>query len=125
MVFFEALGHKVLHPSQYKNNPLYGKQAMELTAECPTEKLKEIIETPMGLGHCSARQANRMTIVACNAALELDYRENGTECKIPEDLQERIIKTAVKLLKKDLPIRAKAVIQLYTRTLLATGKFDA
>lgn len=119
MVFFEAMGHRVLHPSQYKNNPLYGKQAMELTAECPDDLLMEIIKTPMGLGHCSTRQANRMTIVACNAAVEKDLRDR-TEL-IDEELQERIIKTAVKLLKKDLPIRAKAVIQLYTRTLLATN----
>jgi len=115
----------VLHPGTYKMNPLYGKLAMELTHECPTELLLEIVRTPLNLGITSTRQANRMTIVACNAAMEYDFRINGIDkCKLNEKTQERIIKVAVKLLKKDLPMRAKSLIDLYIITIRQLGIQD-
>jgi hypothetical protein len=116
----EGTVYHILEPEIYSQNPLYGRNAMELTAECPTELLERIIRVPMGLGNVTARRANRMTIVACNAALEYDLRVNTIEAaKLSEQIQERIIKTAVKLLKKDLPMRPKSVIDLYVSTVRA------
>lgn len=126
MAFYEALGYSILHPKQYKNNPLYGRNGMELMHECPNEALLlEMIKTPLYLGHVSSRQANRMTIIACNAGMEYDFRVNGiSNCKISEQTQERIVKTGIKLLKKDLPIRPKVIIDLYTRMIVQLGLSD-
>lgn len=129
MVFYTALVNgetfSILHPGTYKKNPLYGKLAMELTHECPTDLLLEIVKTPLSLGHTSTRQSNRMTVVACNAAMEYDFRAHGVkECKLDEKTQERIVKTACKLLKKDLPMRAKSLIDLYIATIRQLGIQD-
>lgn len=116
------LKSKMLHPTIYSRNPLFGKFAMEITHECNEKELLEIALMPMKLGNMSTRQSNRMLIVACNAILELDMRQNGiSNANLSEGTQEQIIKSAVKLLKKDLPMRARAVVNLYTRAFVESG----
>lgn len=126
MAFYTAVvngkPYTVLTPTAYKNNPLYGKLAMELTHEATLDQLLEIVRAPLSLGHTSTRQSNKMTIVACNAAMEYDLRAHGVrDCKIDEETQEKIVKTAIKLLKKDLPMRAKSLIDLYVTTIRQLG----
>jgi len=114
LLLFETDEYKVLHPMIYSNNPLFGRNGMELTEECPTDLLLEIIKAPLDLGEVSTRRRNRVTIIAANAMMEYDYRVNGiASCKLDEDTQEKIIKVAIKILKKDLPMREGAVNRLY------------
>lgn len=118
----DEITFSVLSPDLYSSNPLYGKYGMELIAECPTEFLETVIRTPLSLDQCSVRQGNRMTIIAALACLELDYRTNGISSSvIPEATQEKIIDTAIKLLKKDLPMRGRITQSLLIAAFTALG----
>lgn len=118
----------VLHPDVYTGNVLYGKNAMEIIDECDdVMHLFTMAYAPLDLhDETSVRRSNRVHMVGCLAILRIDdlfraqeeeegYTRDEDDFQLTDDTHEKIIKSAVKIFKKDLPMRARMLKNLYYR----------
>jgi len=115
----------VLHPDIYSGNALYGRNAMELVSECEeVESLIILSSAPINLHEdVSVRRSNRVHLVGCLALLEIEYRFD-LDYMLEDTTHEKIITSAVKVFKKDLPMRARMIKNLYYRAVAELNMDD-